>query len=303
MAVRKKEAQKKSAGKKQPEKTGSQVTSGRVPVRVILSIFVIISIVAVFFAFLPVLRDKAFSYVSHKQPAAELETHSEQPLRPPMPMRISPTPPTAPPAVFPTPSPTAPPLPELPASAPPPVTGVPERPTPAPLPSALPEIRTPEQPVPLQPPSTLPVTRTPEQPAIETSNRAVYFMQLDRDGNIQHPVRVNRNLRASSSPLHDSLNALLSGPTYEERMRGLECFVPQRSRILSVQVRGHTAFINFNEDFQFNSLGREGCEAQLKQIVWTATEFPNVHNVQILIEGQRVDFISEGINIGHPIGR
>jgi len=128
-------------------------------------------------------------------------------------------------------------------------------------------------------------------------------MQLDKERNILHPVKVNRRLAVSSSPLHDSLNALLAGPTADEKRRGLESFLEQKSKILSVQIRGNTAYINFNDDFQYHSLTREGIQAQLKQVVWTATEFPNVHNVQILIEGQRVDFISEGINIGNPIGR
>jgi spore germination protein GerM len=38
--------------------------------------------------------------------------------------------------------------------------------------------------------------------------------------------------------------------------------------------------------------------------VWTATEFPNVVTVQVLIEGRRVDYLgSEGIWIGGPLGR
>ena len=148
-----------------------------------------------------------------------------------------------------------------------------------------------------------PAVQPPALPPAETRDRAVYFMQLDADGNILHPVRVNRNLRVSPSPLRDSLEALLAGPTAEEQRRGLESFVPQRSRILDVEIRGNTARINFNEEFQYNILGREGSAAQIRQIVWTATEFPNVQNVQILIEGERIDFLSEGINIANPIGR
>jgi len=138
---------------------------------------------------------------------------------------------------------------------------------------------------------------------METRDRAVYFMQLDSEDNILHPVKVNRKLKVSSSPLHDSLEALLAGPTADEKRRGMESFLPQGSKILSVQIRGNTAFIDFNDEFQFNPLVREGVQAQLKQVVWTATEFPNVHDVQILIEGKRVDFISDGIDIGFPIRR
>jgi spore germination protein GerM len=53
----------------------------------------------------------------------------------------------------------------------------------------------------------------------------------------------------------------------------------------------------------FNGYGAEGYVAQLRQIVWTATEFPNIHDVQILIEGRRIEFLGESIRIGRPISR
>jgi spore germination protein GerM len=128
-------------------------------------------------------------------------------------------------------------------------------------------------------------------------------MQLDRDDNILRPVKVIRKLRVSTTPLQDSLNALLAGPTAEEEISRMKSFIPQNSKILSVRIEGNTAFISFNEEFQYNTLGREGCEAQLKQIVWTATEFPNIHNVQILINGKKVEVMGEHINVADPIGR
>jgi len=153
------------------------------------------------------------------------------------------------------------------------------------------------------PAEQLPAEERTDPPPVATVERAVYFMQLDSDGNILQPVRTVRRLGVSQSPLRDSLEALIAGATAEERTRGLESFIPQRSRILSINIRENTAFINFNRDFQYNPLGREGTAAQLRQIVWTATEFPNVQNVQFLIEGERVDYLTEGINIANPIGR
>jgi spore germination protein GerM len=68
-------------------------------------------------------------------------------------------------------------------------------------------------------------------------------------------------------------------------------------------VRGSTAYISFSEEFQYNTFGVEGYAAQLRQIVWTVTEFTNVSDVQILIEGRRVDYLGEGIWIGSPLDR
>jgi spore germination protein GerM len=101
----------------------------------------------------------------------------------------------------------------------------------------------------------------------------------------------------------DALTALLQGPTTEEQRRGLVSLIPAGSRILSATVRGNTAYISFSEEFQYNTYGVEGYAAQLKQVVWTATEFSTVQDVQILIEGRRVDYLGEGIWIGSPLSR
>jgi spore germination protein GerM len=158
-----------------------------------------------------------------------------------------------------------------------------------------------------QPPASLPATQTPstQQPAVkpaETRERGIYFTQVDKDGVLLR-VRASRTIPVSDSPMIDSLSALFAGPNAEEKRRGLLNLIPPNTRILSATVRGSTAYINFNEDFQYNTYGVEGYVAQLKQIVWTATEFPNVNDVQILIEGRRVDYLGEGIWIGSPISR
>jgi spore germination protein GerM len=128
-------------------------------------------------------------------------------------------------------------------------------------------------------------------------------MQAGRGGMDLQLVKTDRRLRVSDSPLLDSLNALLAGPSADERNRGLISFIPPDTRIISALVRGNTAYLNFNEEFQYNTYGREGSAAQIRQIIWTATEFGNIHNVQFLIEGNRQDFLAEGVMIGSPIGR
>jgi spore germination protein GerM len=150
-------------------------------------------------------------------------------------------------------------------------------------------------------PAEKPAAPSPAKPA-ETRERAVYFTQVDKDGAILR-TRVTRKISVSDSPMLDSLNALLSGPTAEEQRRGLVSLIPGGARVLSAVVRGNTAYISFSEDFQYNTYGVEGYAAQLKQIVWTVTEFSNIKDVQILIEGRRVDYLGEGIWIGSPVNR
>ena len=153
---------------------------------------------------------------------------------------------------------------------------------------------------PAVPPAQQPVATQPG-PA-ETRERNIYFIQIDKDGQILRS-RVSRNLVVSDSPMQDALTALLAGPNAEERGRGIVSLIPQNTRILSILIRGSTAYISFSEDFQFNTYGVEGYAAQIRQIVWTATEFSTVNDVQILIEGRRVDYLGEGIWIGSPVNR
>jgi spore germination protein GerM len=157
-----------------------------------------------------------------------------------------------------------------------------------------------EQPKAQETASQPPAAQPAEKPA-ETRDRSIYFMRDGGDDMLL--TKVNRKIKVSDSPLLDCLNAVLAGPTAEEKNRGLVNFVPSGTRLISAQVRQNTVYLNFNEEFRYNPLGREGCAAQLKQIVWTATEFPNVQDVQIQIEGQTVDFLIEGIMIRNPIKR
>jgi spore germination protein GerM len=198
----------------------------------------------------------------------------------------------------------------------------PEEPGGSPPPAAPPEEKPPavpaEKPVSQKPPAAVNPPKTPPAPAEQkpprpaekpaaakpaaVRDRSIYFTQVDNDGAVSRAA-VSRTIPPSDSPMLDSLNALLTGPSAEEKRRGLVSLIPANTRILSLIVRGSTAYINLSEDFQYNTYGVEGYAAALKQIVWTATGFSNVKDVQILIENRRVDYLGEGIWIGSPIGR
>ena len=101
----------------------------------------------------------------------------------------------------------------------------------------------------------------------------------------------------------DVIRALIAGPNTEEKQKGLISLVPPETKILSATVTGNTAHINFSEDFLYNTYGADGYAGQVRQIVFTATEFSNVRDVQITIEGRRVDYLGGGIWIGGPLRR
>ena len=170
---------------------------------------------------------------------------------------------------------------------------------------------TPVQPVPILPPEPPPhvapleppiAEPTPPQGPAELRERTLYFTQVDRAGMIFR-TGVNRNLPVSNTPMTDVLNALIDGPSEDERRRGLISLIPPDTKILSATVRGETAYLNFSEDFLYNTYGVDGYIGQLRQVIYTVTEFANISDVQILIEGGRVNFLGKGIWIGSPIRR
>jgi spore germination protein GerM len=140
-------------------------------------------------------------------------------------------------------------------------------------------------------------------PVARTRAAALFFVRIDDDGVIVRQ-EVKRQISVSDSPLLDSLSALLQGPSEDEIRKKLISLVPQGTKLLSAQVRGSTAYLNFNEAFMYNHYGIEGYAGQLKQVVYTSTAFPTVQDVQILIEGEKHDYLGgEGVFIGRPLSR
>ncbi len=146
-------------------------------------------------------------------------------------------------------------------------------------------------------------TVTTLAPGTETRLASLYFMKIEEDGVISsHEVR--RMVPVSNSPLTDALSALLAGPSEGEIRSGLVSLIPRGTKLKSVAVQGSTALIDLGDGFMYNRYGPEGFGAQLKQIVYTATSFPSVQDVQILIDGQRKDYLGgEGVFIGKPLSR
>lgn len=132
---------------------------------------------------------------------------------------------------------------------------------------------------------------------------SLFFVRIDDDGVIVRQ-EVKRQIPSSDSPLLDSLASLLRGPSEDEIRKRLISLIPQGTKLLSAQIRGSTAYLNFNEAFMYNHYGIEGYAGQLKQVVYTATSFPTVQDVQVLIEGEKHDYLGgEGVYIGRPLSR
>jgi len=131
----------------------------------------------------------------------------------------------------------------------------------------------------------------------------LYFILVASDGSISLR-KVQRTVFFLDSPLTETIKSLIKGLTPSELNEGLISLIPDKTKLLGISIKKATAYINFNDSVKFNSFGEEGLAASLKQIVYTATEFKTVSNVQILINGKKEKYLStEGVFVGEPLSR
>ncbi|MBP5157766.1 MAG: GerMN domain-containing protein [Treponema sp.] len=137
----------------------------------------------------------------------------------------------------------------------------------------------------------------------KTMDLKLYFMSINSNGSVVR-TEVTRSMPKTSSPLYDSINALISGPSAEEEAKGCRTLVSTGTRLLGASVSSGVATLNFSSEFEFNQYGIEGTRGQLQQIVFTVTAFPTVESVQFLVDGEKRDYLgSEGVWIGSPLNR
>ena len=138
---------------------------------------------------------------------------------------------------------------------------------------------------------------------VAKADQHLYFVVINADGTVTRKETV-RSVPKTITPLSAALKGLLNGPTPEEREDGYLSFIPEGTQLLSVSIQHETAMINFSEDFSFNQYGIEGYLAQLMQVIYTATTFNTIKNVQFLIEGEQTSYLgSDGVWIGSPLSR
>lgn len=131
----------------------------------------------------------------------------------------------------------------------------------------------------------------------------VYFVGLV-DG-VQTLVEVERTVqgRHPDALLRGAVEALLSGPTAEERGKGLSTEIPAGTQLRALSVRDGIVFVDLTSTIASGG-GSTSMQARLWQIVYTGTQLPAAPLVRLLIEGQeRPALGGEGVVIEKPIGR
>lgn len=144
-----------------------------------------------------------------------------------------------------------------------------------------------------------------KETAAPTTEVQLCFVLFDGDGLVVRKM-IKRTVPKSDSPLTNSIKLLLQGPdTTKSAEKNCMTVIPKGTKLLGAKVQNGIAYLNFNENLEFNEMGIEGTIHSLEQIVYTATTFSTVSNVQILIEGEKRAFLGSegGPRIDAPLSR
>lgn len=146
------------------------------------------------------------------------------------------------------------------------------------------------------------ITKETQVSSEEFITGKIYFCRVSEDGT-QKMLTAFRKISSAKS-LESALTALLAGPTNAEESHDIVTNIPENTKLKSIKIDNDIAFLDFSAEFEFNSFGRDSTLLQLKQVVFTATEYSNIKKVQFLIDGEIHTYLGgDGIVIGKPLSR
>ncbi len=132
---------------------------------------------------------------------------------------------------------------------------------------------------------------------------SVFFVgTVDGSGTVV-PVERTVSGRRAEEVLRGAFQALLSGPSAQERAKGLTSEIPAGTRLRGITVREGLVTVDLSEAVASGG-GSASMQGRLWQIVYTGTAHPAARQVRLLIEGEeRPALGGEGLMIDRPIAR
>jgi len=135
-----------------------------------------------------------------------------------------------------------------------------------------------------------------------TGEVKVYFVKFDEKSERMYLAPVARNIPRGAL-LENTMKELIKGPTPAEKRKGHLTAVPSGLRVNSIRIKNRSAEIDFNGAIEQGASGSILIN-RIDQIVYTATQFPNINSVIIKINGKQKQTLgTDGLSIGGPLHR
>jgi spore germination protein GerM len=141
--------------------------------------------------------------------------------------------------------------------------------------------------------NTQPGTGTTVQEKMQIT---VYYATKDARYLVPEVHEVPKN----SHPAQTSMELLAVAP----QNASLTGVFPSGTKVRGISVKDHVAYVDFNEAIIKNNIGGSASESLLVgAIVNTLTEFSDIHKVQILVEGKKVETLTGHMDVSEPLSR
>ena len=124
-----------------------------------------------------------------------------------------------------------------------------------------------------------PTTSTDPEPEPARSRVAAYFLRGEKLG-------VGARRAEGEAVARGALEALLAGPSDEERDAGLTTEIPDGTELLDLAVADGTATVDLSDAFEDGG-GSASMQARVAQVVATLTQFPSIERVAFRLTASR----------------
>ena len=124
----------------------------------------------------------------------------------------------------------------------------------------------------------------------------VYFGAPDAE----HLAAEVNQLNPGPQLMQQAMELLIAGPKNQKYWPVL----PASTKVNSVVVKDKTAAVDFSAELRAKKSGGSDQEIlAVSAIVYTLTEFPDVEQVQILVEGKKITTLYGHMDLSEPLGR
>jgi len=147
--------------------------------------------------------------------------------------------------------------------------------------------------------------QTAQNPVAENNYTTAPLSLYFADNQANYLIRETREVKilknAGSEAIAGAVvNELIAGPAD----KSLYATIPKEAKLLSVKIDGQTAIVDFSEEIQTRHPGGSSGESMtLNSIVNSLTEIQGIKQVQILINGKKVESLAGHADLTQPLSR
>lgn len=130
-----------------------------------------------------------------------------------------------------------------------------------------------------------------------TGGTTVKIYVAEQRENTIYLSAIEKPIAAGRAPLKEAIELLIH--FQDEKYLNL---VPYNTRIRNIWIKKDVVYIDFSEEFGYNSYGLTGYKIQLYQIVYTSTQFPQIKAVYFYMNGKPLQYMGgDGYPVHNPV--